>query len=253
MTFTICTPQGVENLILPHTLYSKTRRKLGKLKKFFHFCREIHDTLMEKSERIIEEALRLFMKYGIRNITMDELAKHLGISKRTIYERFKDKDSLLLLCIKSLSADQKSRINRIIKESSHVIDSIYRIIGEKSAMMRNLNPLFMEDMRKFHPAIFKLIHQRDELEDISLTEQLLIKGKEEGIFLPEINTSLVTRFMREMFRLFGDNEVFPFEQYDRTEMFDNIFMTFIRGLCTANGIEILECYKHANHTQTPEL
>ncbi|UCG27005.1 MAG: TetR/AcrR family transcriptional regulator [Bacteroidales bacterium] len=206
---------------------------------------------MEKRQRIIEEGLRLFMKYGIRNITMDELAKHLGISKRTIYEQFKNKDSLLLQCIKSLSTDQKKRINRIMNESAHVIDSIYRIIGEKSVMMRNLNPLFLEDMRKFHPAIFKLIHKRDELEDISLTEQLLIKGKEEGIFLPELNTSLVTRFMWEMFRLFGDDEVFPFEQYDRSEMLDNIFIVFIRGLCTANGIEILESYKHADHTQTP--
>ena len=198
---------------------------------------------MEKRERIIEEALNLFMKYGIRNITMDDLAKHLGISKRTIYERFKDKDSLLLQCVKSLSNEQKCLIDQIIKESSHVIDSIYRIIGEKSTLMRNLNPLFMEDLRKYHPSIFRLIHQQYELEDNSLTEQLLIKGKEEGIFLPEINTSLVTRFMQEMFRLFGDNEVFPYEHYARTEMFDNIFLTFIRGLCTANGIKILESYK----------
>ncbi len=206
---------------------------------------------MEKRERITEEALRLFMKYGIRNITMDDLAKHLGISKRTIYERFKDKDSLLLQCVKSLSTEQKSLIDQIIKESSHVIDSIYRIIGEKSTLMRNLNPLFMEDLRKYHTSIFKLIHQQYELEDNSLTEQLLIKGKKEGIFLPEINTSLVTRFMQEMFRLFGDNEVFPYEHYARAEMFDNIFLTFIRGLCTANGIKILESYKHINHEQTP--
>ncbi len=208
---------------------------------------------MKRRERIIEEALKLFMKYGIRNITMDELAKHLGISKRTIYEYFKDKDSLLLHCVKSLASDQKNRINHIIKTSPHMIDSIYQIIAEKSALMRNLNPLFMEDMRKYHPAIFKLIHKRDELEDISLTEQLLINGIEEGIFLPEINTGLVTRFMQEMFRLFGDSEVFPFELYDRTEMLDNIFMIFIRGLCTANGFEILERYKHVDHTQTPEL
>ncbi len=208
---------------------------------------------MERRERILEEALRLFMKYGIRNITMDELAKHLGISKRTIYEYFKDKDSLLLQCIKSLASDQKSQINHIIKTSPHVIDSIYQIIGKKTALMRNLNPLFMEDMRKYHPTIFKLIHKGDELEDISLTEQLLINGIEEGIFLPEINTGLVARFLQEMFRLFGDSEVFPFELYDRSEMLDNIFMIFIRGLCTANGIEVLERYEHADHTPTPEL
>jgi len=208
---------------------------------------------MERRDRIIEEALKLFMKYGIRNITMDDLAKHLGISKRTIYEYFKDKDSLLLQCVKSLASDQKKRINHIIKTSPHVIDSIYQIIGEKSALMRTLNPLFMEDMRKYHPSIFKLIHKSDELDDISLTEQLLIYGIEEGIFFPEINTSLVARFMQEMFRLFGNSEVFPLEQYDRTEMIENIFMAYIRGLCTNDGIEILERYKHADHTQTSEL
>lgn len=224
--------------------------KTWKTKKVFTFLPAETEPLMEKSERIVEEALRLFMKYGIRNITMDDLAKHLGISKRTIYERFKDKNSLLLQCIESFSAEQQSRIDQIIKESAHVIDSIYRIIGQKSALMRNLNPLFMEDMRKFHPAIFKMIHKRDEQEDTSLTEQLLIKGKKEGIFLPEINTSLVTRFMREMFRLFGDNEVFPFDQYDRKEMFDNIFMTFIRGLCTSKGLKILESYSFTSQEQT---
>lgn len=208
---------------------------------------------MEKRERIIEEALQLFMKYGIRNITMDDLSKHLGISKRTIYEHFKNKDSLLLHCIESFSADQKCQINQIIRESSHVIDSVYRIIGEKSTLMRNLNPLFMEDMRKYHPAMFKLIHKRYELEDNSLTEKLLIKGKEEGIFLPEINTSLVTRFMQEMLRLFGDNEVFPYEQYNRIEMIDNIFLAFIRGLCTTKGLKILESFKQVNQGQTPGL
>lgn len=208
---------------------------------------------MEKSGRIIEEALGLFMKYGIRNITMDDLAKHLGISKRTIYERFEDKDTLLLQCVKSLSAEQKNRINQIIKESSHVIESIYRIIGEKSSLMRNLNPLFMEDMRKYHPSIFKLIHKRYELDDNSLTEQMLINGKKEDIFRKEINTSLVTRFMQEMFRLFGDNEVFPYEHYNRSEMIDNIFLTYIRGLCTANGIKILESYKQVNTAQTTGL
>ena len=85
---------------------------------------------MEIREKIIEEATKQFLIYGIRNVTMDSIAAALGISKRTVYENFKDKNELVYVCLDTLAAQNEIKNNKIIKTSYNVIETIFAFMRE---------------------------------------------------------------------------------------------------------------------------
>jgi AcrR family transcriptional regulator len=115
--------------------------------------------LVEVRERIIVESGALFGKYGIRSMTMDALAEEMGISKRTIYERFKDKDTLLLEVIKYFKNKTKEEALRTIDESDNVIEALFRIMKLTVSQITQMNPLFFYDFKCTNIIFFNYFFQ----------------------------------------------------------------------------------------------
>ena len=127
---------------------------------------------MEVRERIIVESGALFGKYGIRSMTMDALAEEMGISKRTIYERFKDKDTLLGEVIKYYKHQTKEDALRTIDESDNVIEALFRIMKLTVSQMSQTNPLFFHDFKKYHRTVYKEFAHPGDIRDYSITQKL---------------------------------------------------------------------------------
>src|SRR5659263_554009 len=102
---------------------------------------------MSNRDRIIEEAAMLFRTYGIRSVTMDMLANQMGISKRTIYEVFQDKDELLQGVLKWMTEKQREVSSRILNESENVIEAIFKMLDLMKDHFQNMSPAFMMDIR----------------------------------------------------------------------------------------------------------
>jgi len=195
---------------------------------------------MEISERIISEASHLFMKYGIRSITMDEIASHMGISKRTIYENFKDKEKLLWSCISCNQDIQREHKKQIIANSSNVLDAIFNIMFDISAKMNQIHPSFLTDLRKYHFALWqeKIVHfQEDHIRDLG---NMLLKGIEDGMFRDDINIEIISKMLNIQLQEMSNENIFPSEQFSRSEVFMNIVVNFTRGIATPKGIKIIE-------------
>ena len=103
---------------------------------------------MEVKDRIVAESGLLFVKYGIKSMTMDALAEELGISKRTIYERFKDKDTLLLEVITYYKNQTSEEAHKLIDQSDNAIEALFRIIKLTVSQMQRVSPAFFNDFRK---------------------------------------------------------------------------------------------------------
>jgi len=197
---------------------------------------------MEIKNRIITEARQLFVKYGIRSITMDMIAEHLGISKRTIYENFKDKNELLKSCINAAIADQRKMNEEIIRSSSNIIDAIFVFIKNSINTLKRINPAFFYDIQKYYPAIWrKTIHKNDE-RNFNRIVSLLNKGISEGLFREDINVEIIARLILEQFKLLSNQEIFPEDKYSMIDIFENIVINFIRGIVTDNGLELIDTY-----------
>jgi TetR/AcrR family transcriptional regulator, cholesterol catabolism regulator len=195
---------------------------------------------LEVKERIIVEAGQLFAKYGIRSMTMDALAEEMGISKRTIYERFKDKDTLLYEVITYYKQQTTEEAHRLIDQSDNVIEALFRIIKISVSQVEQMNPLFFHDFRKYHTRIYKQLSQPGDIRDFSITQNLLDTGIKQKVFRSDINIDIVNRALHELFELFGPESSLIQAGYRHKQMFDYIIIPYFRGISTEKGLKLLE-------------
>ncbi len=195
---------------------------------------------MDVRKRILTEAADLFFRYGIRNITMDDIAEKLGISKRTIYETFKDKNELLINCFEEYSKERYKVNEEIIKNSQNILAAICSFIQSGAVALDLLNPAFFSDMRKYHKDIWIMASQQQNKKNYSLAYRLLRKGINEGVFRKDINIDIVVKIFLAQINLLVDNEVFSPDKYSRSEVFKNMVINFIRGIASDRGLVLID-------------
>ena len=195
---------------------------------------------VEVRERIIVESGMLFGKYGIRSMTMDSLAEEMGISKRTIYERFKDKDTLLLEVIKYYQNQTKEEALRTIDESDNVIEALFRIMKQTVNRVTQMNPLFFHDFKKYHRRVYKEFAHPGDIRDFTITQKLFETGMEQGIFRDDLHMDIVNRALHALFDLFGHDSSLVEAGFDHRDMFEHMIIPYFRGLSTKKGRKLLQ-------------
>ncbi len=195
---------------------------------------------MEIKERIITEAGALFARYGIRSVTMDSLAEEMGISKRTIYENFRDKDELLLEAIRFFKLQHIEEVNAVMKNSENVIVALFNLLHYMINMLKQVNPLFFQDMKKYHSHIFRELEEDGDLKDQSITRRILNDGIKQGIFKSSFNLEIVNLAIHEMFEMFSPGSKLTAKGYHRAEIFNNIMIPYLTGLATKKGRKFIE-------------
>jgi AcrR family transcriptional regulator len=149
---------------------------------------------MDIRERIIEGASQLFRLYGVKSVTMDSLASQVGVSKRTIYEVFSDKDDLLEGVLRNMAAKQKELINRILEESDNAIDAIFRLLDVSRDHLQTMSPAFQADLKKYHIEVLMKKGDKCEMPDYRDNVKVIEKGIKQKIFRKNINPEIrITR------------------------------------------------------------
>jgi AcrR family transcriptional regulator len=193
-------------------------------------------------QRIIEEAAELFVQTGVRNTTMDDIARHLGISKRTIYENFKDKEALLIECIEVFKEKNREKMEKVFLEADNVVHAtmIWLQMGAEPTAQRQIN--IMTDIRKYYPQVFKEHLIRINADKCNNIEKVIQRGIGEEVFRGELNPEIISYIICRHNGVALNDSVL--EKYSLSEIFENMVLTFLRGICTPKGIEIIEKYKN---------
>ncbi len=195
---------------------------------------------MDIKDRIILEAGGLFIRYGIRSITMDRLAEEMGISKRTIYENFTDKDTLLMEVIRYFKSRQLEEAKEIIGQAENVIVALFTLLTGMVQNMKQVNPLFFHDIKRYHAGTFSQLQEKGDLRDHSITERILREGIEQDIFRSDMNMDLVNLTIHELFNLFSPDSSFTTQGFHRSELFNNIIIPYLLGIATEKGRRLIE-------------
>ncbi|MFO8002549.1 MAG: TetR/AcrR family transcriptional regulator [Marinilabilia sp.] len=195
---------------------------------------------MEIKTRIMEGAGFLFFSRGIRRVTMDELASEVGMSKRTLYENFNDKTELVKATVNYFQRQHEGHIREMSNNSDNVMEVIIGILRYGLEGINRVNPLYLEDLRKFYPGVWDETVKKSRESSQKQMRELLERGKEEGLFRENIDARLVARIFYEQINLIHNNEAFPVEEFPRKELFENMFLNFARGISTPKGVEVLE-------------
>ena len=187
-------------------------------------------------ERIIEKAMQDFSTNGIRAVKMDTLATELGISKRTLYELFEDKETLLFEGIKVFADRKREYIQNYAEEGHDVIDIIMEAYRMKLEEVRSVNPNFYLDLTKYP----KLSEHMKESQKRSREGFLAFmkRGVDDGYFRPDVNYELVPHIFDALGQYILSNSLI--QQYSVEELFSNGFLIALRGFCTDKGLHTID-------------
>jgi len=197
-------------------------------------------------EKIIVGARELFMQFGIRSVSMDDIARHLSMSKKTIYQHFKDKDEIVNEGTRSHLELQRAQFGDIIGKASNAIEELHLLSKCVRQEFSQLNPSLLFDLKKFHPEAYEQYEQfrnKDIYNDII---DNLNRGIMEGYFRPEIDKEVLAKLRLEEIQLSFDGSVFPRDQFDFVNVQIQMFQHFVYGIVTQEGKELYENYQREN-------
>ena len=198
---------------------------------------------MSKRDRIIEEAAMLFRTYGIRSVTMDMLANQMGISKRTIYEMFQDKDELLQGVLKWMTEKQREVSSRILNESENVIEAIFKMLDLMKDHFQNMSPAFLMDIRKYRHYAFRNMDDKTDIPFIRIHEDIVTNGIKEGIFREDIDVQLINMCLQEVSRMSNDTDLLKPDDLIRKDVIRNVYINYLRGISTQKGLDLINFYE----------
>ena len=191
---------------------------------------------IELRDRIVTKAGDSFMKYGIKSITMDEIAASLGISKRTLYEVFEDKESLLKECVLRNQQEMNLFVAELLARSTNVLEVILMCYKRSIERFHKTNKRFFEDLQKY-PQVNQLMkNYRDKDSDSTLS--FFKMGIEQGIIRGDVNFAIVNLLVREQINLLMNTDIC--KEYSFLEVYESIMFTYIRGISTVQGAKVLD-------------
>lgn len=195
---------------------------------------------MNELEQIVIKCHALFMKYGIKSVSMDDIARELGISKKTIYQFVRDKNELVS---KAFDFDQmcmQDRLDVFNFDQLNAIDQIFEAEKMILALLREHNPAVIYDLRKYYPLIYtKMVASRREKVSEFMIENIE-KGKKESLFRNEIDSAIMAKFYLLRIEGIVDGDVLTLEEYTSIKWVKELLNYHLRGITTPLGLEYFE-------------
>ena len=197
---------------------------------------------IDMDKEIVLSASSLFLQYGYKAVTMDDIAEHMRISKKTIYHYFGDKTSLVRSAVLHVFEEVKDKIITIQTSMDHPIEALYEIKKIAVQVLGNKDKSPQYQLQKYYPAIYIEIREK-ELSTFGNTFKLsLKKGMDSGLFRTTIDPEFIMRIYFNGFRGLRDIELFPPEDYDIDQIIGKYIDYHLRAIATAKGLQFLEEY-----------
>lgn len=198
--------------------------------------KDFSDYKMNLREKIPEVAMQLFTEQGILAVRMDDVAKTMGISKRTIYEIYAKKEDLLFEVVVKHFKQRLDKMELAVSRCHNVMEILLEVYHMKVADFKNTNPLFFTEMVKYPQLQQFLIEQNDHMRDNSLV--FIKRGVEEGFFRADLNYEMAVLQFDAMGQYIMEKELY--RQYSIEDIFRNLVFVSLRGLCTDKGIKAID-------------
>ncbi len=188
-------------------------------------------------ERILDHAMQDFANHGIRSVRMDDIAKSLGVSKRTVYEIFGDKEAMLFEGLKIYEERKRTYLQHYAEENGHhSIDIILEAYRMKVEEVRAVNPSFYTDLMKYPKLVDYMKQRQAQARDGYL--KFMQRGVKEGYLRPDINYEMIPLMFEAIGQYVLSNQLL--QKYSVEELFSNYFLIALRGLCTSKGQIIID-------------
>jgi len=198
---------------------------------------------IEIKDKIRNGTEELFMKYGIRSVSMDDIARHLTVSKKTLYQHFADKEELVWYVFENALENDK-QIFASVKDRAHdAIEEIALLSITMKQHMEKINPGLLYDLQKFHPKAWTVwMDFKNKFISQSVVRNLK-QGIAEGYYRDDINPEIMAVIRIESIQIPFNPELFPKEKFKLAVVQEHLLEHFIQGLLTDKGRKLFSKYK----------
>jgi TetR/AcrR family transcriptional regulator, cholesterol catabolism regulator len=182
------------------------------------------------------------MQFGIRNVTMDQIAVGVGASKKTIYQYFADKDALVDEVVKNKVNQAEQSCCRDIAKAKDAIHEIILAIEMMQHMFKNTNTLVFFELEKYYPKSFEIINKHKVVFLYKILKENLLRGIEQGVFRSEVNVEIIVRSRLETIMLPFNIAVYSRDKFDLVKVETELALHYMFGLATLKGHKLIEKY-----------
>jgi len=207
---------------------------------------------MEPKERIQEKAHELFMQYGIRSVSMDDIANSLGMSKKTLYQNFVDKDELVDAVVDGHIAEMQMECGGCHETAKDAVHEIFLTMENIIEQLSNMNPMVLNDLAKFHFRSYQRFKEHKDKFLAKIIRENIEWGIKEELYRSEINTDVISKFRLESMMIPFNVAVFPAGKYNLGDISGQIIEHFVYGLATIKGHRLIQKYKQEKKPTTHE-
>ncbi len=175
---------------------------------------------------------------------MDDIAHHLGISKKTIYQFFDDKNELVNALISKRLQEDCDQLKALISSSGNMIAELVSMTKGAEEIFSRINPIVVHDLQKYYPDAWLRFQKFKGEFLVSTLEDLLKKGIQQGYIRPDIDVSIMARMRVNQIELGFNTAVFPLGEFNTWKVQHQFLEHFNYGICTVKGIKVLNQYKN---------
>lgn len=191
---------------------------------------------------ILDEAEKLFRKFGTRSVTMDDIAKHLSISKKTIYANFKDKNELVSNVVSNMLINDECSIEECKNKSADAIEEVFLMMGFLKEMLSSMNPIIFYDLEKYHNEAYKMMMNFHDTRIYTSVKAGLERGIAENYFRKDINVEVLAASRVAQINWIFQSDLVRSGKYSLYQILEEITTHFLFGICTLGGHILINNY-----------
>lgn len=200
---------------------------------------------MESSQSIFEKVEELFLNYGIKSITMDDISKELGISKKTLYQFVENKTDLINKTLSLHIESEKVEIEKIHKIAKDPIQELLLVAKHVLQHLRKIKPNTVFDLKKYYRDAWGLIEEFHQSFVYELMKSNLNEGLKQGIYREGLDADVLAKLYSATGFALVDEGIFPLKDYNRKELFKQFIFYHIHGIASPKGLKLLN--KHLSN------
>jgi len=193
---------------------------------------------------LIQHATILFMKYGIKSVSMDDISRDMGISKKTLYVHVDNKRELVKLVIQNLINFEQAVCVDITKTATNALDEMLKISRHIIQFIGQMTPSFTYDLQKYYKASWKLIEKQHFSFIESMVKTNLKAGIKEKMYRANIDPEIMAKLYMAQAQLITNEDVFPSNKFEKVDLYKEMILTHLHGVASDKGLKLLKKNEH---------
>lgn len=201
------------------------------------------NTTTPEFARILAAAGALFMRYGFRSVSMSDIARELGMSKKTLYLHITNKDELILIFTRQFLALEREQARSITASAANALDAIIKITLSAQRKIVDISPQVVRELSRYQPKAWQLVDEFRREFILTEVRQNLEQGKAEGIYRADLNAEIICQIYIHSLPIFSDPADYGLHQYSPLELHVEYIKYHIHGILSEQGRALLQNYE----------